>query len=415
MKQEFIVIREKETAARVQNTRINAVRRKDIVKKGVRVYENGKIGISGAIGDISDDVLVQGAVENLAASIDYPYPLTENTKDHRNYNAKPMTSEELVDLAESILSTLRRDYPDFSFSETIAAYEIDMEMRNTAGLDLKYSDAICYLGLILKEKKTANLFDGFISCDGRQFDLDKFWDITHQVLEAYRTPVALPPGDTLPIISFDTSGTLDFLRKSLNGERYATGSSLFSGKMEQQLFNEKITVEINRNPLSWPKPFFDMEGVVLKDDRYPLIAAGKLVGVFTDKKIAAQYNLPHTGAAGGEYDDMPGIDASRSTPLPLRFKSDSTDLKSALKGQPAILVIASSGGDFTPDGSFAAPVQVSLLFDGEKVVGKLPEFTMRSHLYKMMGEDYIGTFDNDILYLGDLPTQLQCCCMTIVR
>jgi PmbA protein len=326
-----------------------------------------------------------------------------------------MTSEELVDLAESILSTLRRDYPDFSFSETIAAYEIDMEMRNTAGLDLKYSDAICYLGLILKEKKTANLFDGFISCDGRQFDLDKFWDITHQVLEAYRTPVALPPGDTLPIISFDTSGTLDFLRKSLNGERYATGSSLFSGKMEQQLFNEKITVEINRNPLSWPKPFFDMEGVVLKDDRYPLIAAGKLVGVFTDKKIAAQYNLPHTGAAGGEYDDMPGIDASRSTPLPLRFKSDSTDLKSALKGQPAILVIASSGGDFTPDGSFAAPVQVSLLFDGEKVVGKLPEFTMRSHLYKMMGEDYIGTFDNDILYLGDLPTQLQCCCMTIVR
>ncbi len=415
MKQEFIVIREKETAARVQNSSVNAVRIKDIVKKAVRVYENGKIGISGAIGDIGEDALVKGAVENLTAGIDYPYPLTGNNKDHRSYNDKAVSSEELLEMAESILATLQKEYPDFSFSETIASYGMDVEMRNTEGLDLKYSDAICYLGLLLKEKKTANLFDGFISCDGRQFDLNKFWDITRPVLEAYRTPVALPPGDTLPIISFDTSGPLGFLAKSLNGERYATGSSLFTGKMEQQLFNEKVSLEINRNPIFSPKPFFDMEGVVLKDDRYPLIAGGKLVNVFTDKKTAAQYNLPHTGAAAGEYDDMPGLAASWNSPIPLRFQSDSTDLRAALKGQLAVLVISSSGGDFTPDGSFAAPVQVSLLFDGEKLLGKLPEFTMRSHLNKMLGQDYIGTFDNNILYLGDLPNQLQGYYMTIMR
>lgn len=414
MKQEFIVIREKEIAAKIQNSQVNAFRMKDIVKKGVRVYENGKIGIAGAIGDISEDTLRENAVQNLATGIDYPYPLSAN-KDHRCYNDKPMTAEELLALAESVLAVLRREYSDFSFSETIAAAEIVQEMRNSEGLDLEYKDAFFSLGLILKDKKSANLFDGFIVCQGRQFDPVQFWNITRPMLEAYRTPVALPADETLPILSFDISGTLDFLSKSLNGERFAIGSSLFSGKMDQQLFNEKITLELNRNPLYGPSAFFDMEGVVLQEDRYPLIEAGKLVGVYTDKKTADKYNLPHTGAAAGEYDSMPGLTATRFAPIPLRFKTDSGDLKAALKGQPAILVVASSGGDFTPDGSFAAPVQVSFLFDGERILGKLPEFTMRSHLYKMLGEDYIGTFDNNAFYLGDLPTQLQSCYMTIMR
>lgn len=414
MKQEFIAIREKETAVKIQNSQINAVRLKDIVKKGVRVYENGKIGIAGAIGDISENTLVGNAVQNLSTGIDYPYPLSTN-KDRRCYNNKPMTAEELLAQAESVLAVLRREYSDFSFSETIAAAEIVQEMRNSEGLDLEYKDAFFSLGLILKDKKSANLFDGFIVCEGRQFDRDQFWNITRPMLEAYRTPVALPAGETLPILSFDISGTLGFLSKSLNGERYGTGSSLFSGKIGQQLFNEKITLEQNRNPKFGPSAFFDMEGVVLKEDRYPLIEAGKLVSVFTDKKTAHLYNLPHTGAAGGEYDGMPGLTAARNVPIPLRFQTDSGDLKAALKGQPAILVVASSGGDFTPDGSFAAPVQVSFLFDGERIVGKLPEFTMRSHLYKMLGQDYIGTFDNDLFYLGDFPTQLQSCYMTIMR
>ena len=257
MKQEFIVIREKEIAAKIQNSQVNAFRMKDIVKKGVRVYENGKIGIAGAIGDISENTLVENAVQNLSTGIDYPYPLSTN-KDRRCYYDKPMTAEELLAQAESVLAVLRREYSDFSFSETIAAAEIVQEMRNSEGLDLEYKDAFFSLGLILKDKKSANLFDGFIVCEGRQFDPVQFWNITRPVLEAYRTPVALPAGETLPILSFDIRGTLGFLSKSLNGERYATGSSLFSGKMGQQLFNEKITLEQNRNPKFGPIAFFDM-------------------------------------------------------------------------------------------------------------------------------------------------------------
>ncbi len=410
MKQESITIREKETAARVQNTRINAVRTKDIAKKGVRVYKDGKIGISGAIGEVAEDKLVENAVRNLGTGIAYPYPLSKDRKDHRTYNDNPISAEKLMSITESVLETLGKEYSDFDFSETVSTSEITIEMRNSEGLDLEYKDAYFSLGLILREKKSANLFDGLVMCVGRQFDPDKFWAFNRSYLEAYRNPVALPEGEVLPVFALMPDNLTGFLNKSLNGERFATGSSIFSGKLGEQLFNEKVTLEQNRNPLHEPGAFFDMEGVVLPEDRCVLIEDGKLVSVFTDKKNSVLYNLPHTGSASGAYDDMPSL-----TTVPLRFRTDSKNLKDALKGQPAILTVISSGGDFTPDGSFAAPVQVSFLFDGENIIGKLPEFTMRSHLDKMLGEDYIGTFDNTVFYLGDIPSQVQGYYMTIMK
>lgn len=408
MKREFVTLREKETTIKVQNTKINAVRMKDILKKGVRVYHQGKVGVSGAIGDAPLETLLENAQQNLGTNIEYPYPLTSG-KDHRSYNANPISPEALLAYSEEVLTGLRADYTDFDFSESIKAMEITKEMQNDEGLDLRYQDAYYYLGLILKEKKSANLFDGFLSCHGRQLNLPGFWSFTRELLEAYRRPAQLPEGEVLPVFTFGIDTLMGFLGRALNGERYATGSSLYSGKLGEQLFAEKITLEQNRNPLFNNTPFFDQEGVVLPEDRHALISRGKLVSVFTDKKNAALYNLPHTGAAGGDYDGIPTL-----TTTPLAFQSDTSDLQNALQA-PAILSMVSSGGDFTPDGSYAAPVQVAFLFDGERIIGKLPEFTLRSHISKMLGQDYIGTFDNTRFYLGDMPSQLQGYYMTIVR
>src|SRR5690554_1509467 len=107
VKQEFITIREKQTAARVHASQVQAVRVKDISKKAVRVYQNGKIGIAGIVGDTDDNVLLKQAVENLNAGIEYPYPLTGNLKDHRSYNDQPVSSQQVVEHAESVLAVLR--------------------------------------------------------------------------------------------------------------------------------------------------------------------------------------------------------------------------------------------------------------------------------------------------------------------
>ncbi|NLJ41549.1 MAG: hypothetical protein GX352_08075, partial [Clostridiales bacterium] len=364
MDKEFITIREKETTVRIQNTEINALRTKDIVKNGVRVYEDGKIGISGAIGDISNESLIENAVENLDAGISYPYEISGDAKDHRNYGEMTMDSPALLDLSQGIVDRLRSDYKDFDFSEGISAKEAVWNMKNSRGLDLEYRDSYIALGLLLKEKKSANLFDGFLQYRGRTFDLSRFWDFNEGLLEAYRNNVPLPKGETLPVFLVDLSDLENFLSRSLNGELYATGGSIFSGKVGEKLFNDKITVLQDLNPFYTASPFFDMEGVVLKDDCYNLIQNGELKAVYTDKRAAHVYELPHTGAASGSYDGRPAL-----TGASLRFGVDSSNIKSALDGQMAVLVAISSGGDFTADGSFAAPVQVGFLFDGERIIG----------------------------------------------
>ena len=114
-----------------------------------------------------------------------------------------------------------------------------------------------------------------------------------------------------------------------------------------------------------------------------------LTNVFTDKKTAVSHGLKHTGGASGEYDSMPTL-----TRTSLRCQNDSKDIKKELDGKPAIFVLMAEGGDFTSDGHYASPVQLSYLFDGEKIIGKLPEFTVTSTLFDMLGDDYIGTFEN---------------------
>jgi PmbA protein len=413
MRQEFITIHQKEATARVQMSQVQAVRLKDITKRGVRVYEDGKIGISGAIGEVSDALLLESATKNLQAGIDYPYPLTKDCKDHRCYSDKPMDSQELLQHAEYILAVLRNDYPDFSFSEFISSSEMTVQMSNSEGLDLEYKDAFFVLNLILKEKATANLFDGGISCQSRRFDPKKFLEFNRDFLEAYRNKVELPKEDMVPVFTLDTSNLMGFLGRALHGERFAKGSSLFSGKMGEELFSKRVTVELLRDPQVALAPFFDAEGVVLPEDRLTVIEQGRLKRVLTDKKTAALYNLPHTGAATGSYDDPPSIDGAHGRNL--AFATDSTDIKKSLRGQMAIFAFICSGGDFTADGSYATPVQVSFLFDGERFVGKLPEFTMRSHINSMLGDNYIGTFDNKCFYLGDIPSQLQGYYMNIIR
>ncbi len=413
LKQEFITIQEKETTARVQQSRVQAVRLKDITKKGVRVYSEGKIGISGAVGEASDALLLEQAEQNLSAGIAYPYPLTKEYKDHRNYNEAPLSSKEVLEYAEEVLAVLRNEYPDFSFSEFVASNEINVQIRNSEGLDLVYQDAFFNIQLILKEKATANLFDGGLSYLSRQVDIERFLNFNRGFLEAYRNKVDLPKDRRLPVFTIGTSSINGFLGRALHGERFAKGSSLFSGKLGEKLFSERVTLDLMRDPQCSLRPFFDAEGVVLPNDTLSLIENGKLVRVLTDKKTAQLYDLEHTGAATGAYDDPPTIDGAHGQSL--AFRTDSQDVKGVLAGQPGIFAFIFSGGDFTADGSYATPVQISFLFDGERLIGKLPEFTMRSHINKMLGEDYIGTFDNNSLYLGDIPSQLQGYFMDIVK
>ncbi len=398
MKTEYITIRDRETTLRIMNTEIEAVRKKDIVRKGVRVIKENVIGVSGSIGEVPNEELIDQAEQNLSMGIRYPYELAKNIKRHEDYGEKSLQKDNWISQIEVVLETLKREYPEFDFSEKVGVNNRAVSYENTEGLELEYRDTYMDLEFVLKEKSSVNLFDGFLLYTGRSFDEGLFLDFNRNLLKAHMTPVELPDGHSLPVFMFNTERLDGYLGKALSGENYAVGSSIFKGKMNQKLFDSKVTYCQNFDGREVYRPFFDMEGTLLKGDKLPLIENGELVNVFTDKKTAECYGLPHVGGATGDYDGMPRLENTT-----IKAEVDSSAIKDVLKGELAVLVFMAEGGDFTSDGGYATPVQLSYLFDGDRILGKLPEFSVSSNLYKMLGEDYLGTFRNPF-YMGENST-----------
>lgn len=399
-------IHTKETTVRVLNTQVSAVRKKDIVKKAVRVLEDGKIGIAGSIGNRPDNELLEEARANLQINIPYPEPPEDIREEHVVLKNNQVNHENVLEQLEDILSFLREEYPEFDFSEVAKVLEVEVNFTDSNGKDLKYVDQVLELGLLMKEKALANLFDGFIGYQGRNFDKDTFIERSREILDAYKVEVPLPEETELPVMILDDSIFHGKLTMELSGERYGAGSSLFANKIGEKLFNDKIEVYQNYNPKTAFRPFFDKEGVVNEGYEYPLIKNGVLTGVFTNSKVAKDYGLPLTGSASGAYDDVPSVGATK-----LAVKIDSEDLENTV--EKAIMIVIAAGGDYTPDGSYATPVQKAFLYEKGKIVGKLPEFQLKSHLYDMLGKDYIGTFKANI-YTEDYP-QVTVAKMKIVR
>lgn len=386
----------KETTYKIQNSTIDAMRKKDITKKAVRVYKDGLIGVSGAIGDVEDDVLKSAAEEHLKAGIKYPYSVTANNISSYVISENTVTNDNLSEVAEQIADYLKSK-TNITFSEGFNLIERDVRLSNTENLDLHYKDSYFEVGLVIKDNSKANLFDGFLEYKGRKFDFEKFKAFADEVCDKTLVEAKLPELDRMPVMVLNGSGVMNKLVSELNGEVYGIGGSLLSGKIGEKIFNDKLNVYVDSDPLKSFRPFFDFEGCVIKNNRHDLIKNGEFVAVYNNKKIADKFSQPHIGSASGDYDSVPLLGGAS-----LSIMKDSENLKDMIKSNGGYMIISliASGGDFTSSGEYASPVQMAYLYDGENIIGKLPDFNIRSSFFNMLGKDYIGTFDSP-LYFGD--------------
>jgi|LGOV01.1.fsa_nt_gb PmbA protein len=396
MKKEIVNYSIKESSVKIQASEINSLRVKDIDRNAVRVYKDGLIGISGAVGSSSIEELTEQAIENLSSKIPYPYEIESNTKDHRNYTQRQYDSKELMSITKTMLESFNHDYNDFILNGSTKKMEIDYKITNSEGLDLRYQDSYVNIDLLVKAKDSPNLFDYYTGWRGRNLDVDRYIAKIKSQLQADRTKVELPKGKRVPVFFADFDSVSDFLTRNLNGEIYGNKSSLFDGKIGAKLFDEKVTIIQNKDSRKLYSSFYDTEGTTKDNDEVVLIENGVLKRVFTDKKNAAKFGLEHTSSASGEYDDIPRLGYAH-----IESKRDSKDIQKTLDGNMAILVLVVAGGEFNADGIYGTPVQASYLFDGKKLIGILPEFNMNNDIYSMLGKDYIGTFSSEDLYLNE--------------
>lgn len=208
------------------------------------------------------------------------------------------------------------------------------------------------------------------------------------------------PKEKLPVL-FEGSFLSGKLEGLLDVQKLESGASLFSGKMGEKLFSGALTLQVDRRPESW-LPFFDAEGSVLEGDTLPLIENGVLVRGAADRAQAARYGCMATAAAGGAYDAAPCRSASEGC---LRI-AQTHSYAELLGDRSFILIDVASGGDMTPAGDFATPVQTAYLCRDGLPVGRLPEFSFRGSVFELLGGGFLGRTDGGPLG-GDGWTLLE--------
>ncbi len=400
---EIYSIRTTQTSINVSGSRIESVRGKDITKTGLRLYDGGFIGVSGAIGNYRLEDLEKNARSALKAKIEYPYELNSYKIMEIDAAKEIIKDEDFVYEIEEAIEQLGKTHSGFIFSNKINMDNISVSLCNDKGLDLRFKDRAIDVELVFKEKSSASIMDGFIGFQDRRYDRNDFLSMSDEILSAYKNKVDFTEGNyPVVFLTIDQTPLLKFM-SDLNGRAFGTGTSLFSGKLEKKLFSKEFTLYNSLNPEdACLMSFFDSEGTTNKNYRYPLIEDGVLKAANTDKKNAALYELPYTGSAVSAFDGTP----QPGFPNPMVKASDKT-AKELLGGDKGIMVLMASGGDFTPQGDFATPVQLAYFFDGEKLLGRLPELQVSSNVFEMYGSSYRGVSKNVVWPLGGIKSMIM--------
>jgi len=388
MIKEKVIINEKKTSLSITNGKISAVLKSNVQKTGIRLYDNNCLGIAGAIGSYNENELTNNAKQMLKFKLPYNGKPTAELKREADFSKQlAISDEEFVEFSEKVLETIGKKYPQFMFSHKLDLIEGHIALENDAGTSLSQRDKCARLLLMIKHKESKSLMDGAGMYVARELDFDTVVEEIGKTCDAYGEKVDFSAeGERIPVVL--SGGHTEFIGKflsDLEGDTFGSGASLFSEKIGEKLFDDKFSLIVNHDPETTMEAFFDGEGTVLQNDRFDLIENGVLKSPFTTKRIANQYGYELTGSAALGYDATPSV-----TPVGLEVARSDKSIKELLDGRKAIYVVMAAGGDFTPQGEYASPIQVAYMYDGERLIGRLPQLAMSSNINDMFGKSFIG-------------------------
>lgn len=394
MTNETISIIDDEVSVKLSASALESLRAKRMQRNGLRVYDAGCIGVAGYMGTEGEAAARERAVAALGYKIPYPGRPAAGARRTETVGGKPFTPAALDAEAAALLAAFRKDFPQFVYSSSgIKSGNSQKTMRNSAGLDYASSVTTHEFTFFYKLASSSSILDGWFSYTGTDYDRAAFLAYGAEMLAAHLREVPLPAEGRLPVFFEENDSQIrNIFFRELAGMTFGSGSSLFSGKLGQRLFNEGFT--LYNSPSQAYRPFFDAEGVCGEGFKY--IENGVLRAPYADKKTAARFGYEPSGTAVAAYDGTPDAGAGN-----MRIQSQARTFREMLGGQPAIFVTMALGGDYTSQGGYGTPAQVAFLVKDGKLVGRLPELQLASGVYEMFGKDFLGVSSDPVMPLSD--------------
>lgn len=389
MKNEIYIAKNTTYTLNITGGEVDSLRIREDLKTTARAYNDGKVGIAGAIGLVDEVELLKRAEANLSQNVPYPCNLTAGERRAEDCRKEIIPRKDFVKKIQWLMARLNKEFPDYIFANKITLEEKETTYRNSECTEYFYAGNNFSIGFTVKAKSSANIVDFDYGVNQNYFDEEKIVSDLKNLIGAYDKVIDMPEED-LPIIV--SQYIIQYPISEMIAESYVSGSSLLNGKLGQKIFDERINLCTDCAPGNLEcTPFFDTEGTVPEEGGFHFIKNGVFSGLITYKRSAASFNLPLSGGARAEFDGVPSFGIATG----LTLKNTTTSLKESVGGK-AIYIAVTSGGDMTPDGTIGLPVMVAFLYENGKFLGRLPEFSVNGNVFDILGKDFIAVADNDV-------------------
>ena len=399
MEKEYIVNKSNEITLNITAGKVDSYRVKDETQCTVRVYEGGVIGVAGALGDADMQALEAQAAAKLADGIPYPCKLSKGVKKSVLRKKEVVEEKDLIRVSKRLAKKVATACPRFLINGKTQSACHKGSYENSQGTELAYENHSFQVFFQVKDKDSSNIADAYYGASLASYGKvteDKVVNDVKTLHDAFfGEKVTLPDGKYPVIVApYDVLGNC---LKDFIAEYYVSGGSLFSGKLGEKIFNENLSVSVDRNPVTnRSSAFYDSEGEIATEYRAPLIDKGVFKNVLTSKNTSTMFNLPLAKTAAAPYDGVPSIG------LPgLYLKRTAPDLKTLLGEEKAVYVAITSGGDITTEGVIGMPVQLAFLVENGKITARLTDFAASGNIKEMLGDDFVGISAKDIFDAPD--------------
>ncbi len=393
MEKEYIVEKGRMITLNLTDGKVDAYREMEESHTTVRVYDGNTIGIAGALGE-ADFSELEKAAESKLGVIPYPCKLNKGVKKSLIRN-KPVVAEgELLRTGKRLAKKVAEACPRFLVNGKISAKMLAGSYKNTQNTELSHEGHSFSASFLLKDRASSNVFDasfGVLLTHYGKVTEDKIVADVKSLHDAFFTEKVTLPNGKYPVITSSYS-IMGEIARDFIAEYYVSGGSLFSGKLGERIFNEKLTCGGDRNPKTNPTAsFYDAEGEIAPDYRAKFVENGVLKRVVTTKNTAQMFNLPLSKTAEASYDGVPGLGFRG-----FRCNPTAADIPSLLGEEKAVLVLVTSGGDITTEGVLGLPVQLAFLVENGKITKRLTDFTISGNIKDVLGDDFIGIAEHGV-------------------
>lgn len=368
----------------------------------VRVVREGRLGFAASSDEKAVIKLASNVLESAAYgdSLDIKFPYSLPAQEVRTYDRRivDLSIPRLVEIGREILDLIIPVEPDVRVNLNITRSVQSVNLRNQTGLDISFERSPLNFELEIDRiigDDVLIIYDVVGTTEWIDENLGFVRRLVDQLKMARR--LTTMRSGNMPVL-FSPFGVLALalpLNQGLNGKNVYKGVSPMRGRIDEKLFDEKITLSddgtLHGRPGSAP---YDDEGIPHK--RNVLVEKGVLKSFIYDLRTAAKFGVESTGNAERGLFNQPEPSSTNFI-----IQSGQTSLKDMIASiDHGILVesLLGLGQGNIISGSFSNPLALAFKIEKGEIVGRVKDMSIAGNIYELLKNVEAVSQETDWVY-----------------